>query len=107
MSTTTHRPAPKVDITILRLIALLLVAVVVNAGITAILVLSVQDRFNQQEQQQQSQGRAVGQKICNTLETLYADKPPADASPSDPSRIYLQNLHQRFGDLAIDLKCTK
>jgi hypothetical protein len=103
--TMSNNDVNRTDKTLLRIIVAVILAVVINAGITAWAVTNMQNRFNNAAKAQQQQGQVVLSHLCTTLESLYADKPPAGASPSDPSRLYLQELHQRLGDLAVDLKC--
>lgn len=95
-------PSTRNDQTLLKLVVAVVIAVMLNAGITAYLVLSTQSRFSIQQAQQQTQGKMIVERICDTLESLHADEPPVGA---EPSRVYLQDLHARLGDLAYDLKC--
>lgn len=95
----------KSDRTLLRIIVAVLIAVMLNAGITVWAIKAAQDKFATSTVQQQTQGKLIVNSICDTLVSLHDDKPPTGASPSNPSRVYLTDLHDRLGDLVNDLKC--
>ena len=61
----------------------------------------------QQQQQlaQQRAGQLAEQKICTTLGTLAALKPPPGNPQSNPSRAYLQEEHDTLAQLGTDLGC--
>lgn len=90
----------------LRTVVLIMILVLVlNAGISATLALAIQNRSDAARQQQKVQSQIVFRKLCTTLESLHADNPPTGSAANNPSRVYLQDLHDRLGELAVDLKC--
>jgi hypothetical protein len=52
-----------------------------------------------------ARGAAIEAKLCGTFESLYADKPPAGDPATNPSRAYLQELHERLGEVPGELGC--
>ncbi len=61
------------------------------------------------EQHEQAAQRAAGAlleaRLCATLATLAADKPPAGNPRTNPSRAYEQNQHATLDELGPDLGC--
>lgn len=66
-----------------------------------------QDQFNQLQRNQQRQGVLIEGKLCSTLNELRDLKPPAlSGNPStNPSRVYLRELHGRLAQLSVDVGC--
>jgi hypothetical protein len=56
---------------------------------------------------QQQQGQILDARLCRTLAELYGEQPPAGNPRTNPSRSYLQGLHQHFGELLADLGCGR
>ena|SRR5579862_1479477 len=94
--------AKKADRTLIRIIVAFILVAVLNACISVSLALSIQDRYNSERAIQQQQSQVVFSRLCTTLESLHAENPPKDTGQS---AAYLQDLHNRLGELAVDLKC--
>jgi hypothetical protein len=56
---------------------------------------------------QRHQGQLVQRKLCATLESLAAQRPPAGNPAVNPSRAYLQGLHDRLAQLGADVGCPR
>jgi hypothetical protein len=99
----THRQ--KLDRTLVGIVLAIIFVAIVNAGISVALATSIQDKYNAERIQQTQQSQVVFTHLCTTLESLHADNPPSGSAINNPSRAYLQELHDRLGELASDLKC--
>ena len=53
------------------------------------------------------QSELAERKICTTLTSLAALQPPAGDPAANPSRAYLQGLHDRFTEISRDLGCQE
>ena len=53
------------------------------------------------------QSQVAQRKICITLTSLAALQPPAGDPAANPSRAYLQGLHDRFTEISRDLGCQE
>jgi hypothetical protein len=60
---------------------------------------------NSAQAAQRRQGQIVEHKLCTTLSRLIDLKPPAGNPASNPSRGYLQDLHETLSQLGPDLGC--
>jgi len=56
---------------------------------------------------QKQQGQLLEQRLCSTLNTLAALKPPPGDPSTNPSRAYDQQLHATLAQLSPDLGCSK
>lgn len=92
----------KTDRTLIAIIMAIILVAVLNAGVSVALAINTQDRYNNAVKQQQTSTSIIFGHICQTLESLHADAPPAG---NQPARAFLQDLHNRLGELATDLKC--
>ena len=54
---------------------------------------------------QQRQGEVIGRKLCKTLDSLAALRPPGGSPEQNPSRAYEQALHAVLDRLAPDIGC--
>ena len=61
----------------------------------------------QEQAAQQRQGAAVEAKLCATFGGLAARQPPGGSPADNPSRAYLQWLHQQLAQVGPDLKCRR
>jgi hypothetical protein len=102
MSATTHRDR---NVTLTRIVLAFILVCVLNAGMCLATAITMQYRFNEARVQEQQQGQVIFKNLCTTLDSLYADKPPIVTTINNPSSVYLQDLHQRLGELATDIKC--
>jgi hypothetical protein len=63
---------------------------------------------NQYKAQQQQSGQEVERKLCATLNTLAALKPPPLGNPTaNPSRVYEINLQATLSALGPDVGCPR
>jgi type VI protein secretion system component VasK len=62
-------------------------------------------QYNKTQQQQQAQGRAIDERLCNTLDRLAALKAPAGSADDNPSRAYEQELAMTLAELKPDIGC--
>jgi hypothetical protein len=90
------------DRTLTRIILVVILVAILNAGVSASLALSIQSKYASEQASQQKQSKVIYSNICKTLISLHEDSPP---SGNQPARAYLQDLHERLGELASDLKC--
>lgn len=58
--------------------------------------------FGVESTAQHQQGEQTEQRLCTTLDSLGALRPPVGTSPS---RVYLQGEHEVLSQLATDLGC--
>lgn len=54
---------------------------------------------------QQRQARAFEGKLCTTLDGLSSRRPPGGSAADNPSRAYLQWLHDQLSQLGPDVGC--
>lgn len=102
MSTRATLTARRPDRILIGIILAIIFVAVLNAGISVAIAATIQNRYDTAKVQQQQQGQIVFQKLCTTLNSLHADNPPSNTGQS---AAYLQDLHNRLGELATDLKC--
>jgi hypothetical protein len=102
MSTDKTRKVYRLDRGLVGIILAIILAAVLSAGISVALATSIQDKYNSERAQQVQQSSVIFGKLCNTLDSLHADIPPKGTGPNS---VYLQDLHNRLGDLASDIKC--
>jgi hypothetical protein len=88
-------------------ILLLLVLIVGGGNLVATRheVQSSQAAQAREQAAQIRQGEVIERKICATLRSLTALKPPAGDPVKNPSRAFDQRLHATLGQLAPDLGC--
>ena len=80
----------------------LAVVAIIAALQAASLYSSAQTRATQQHQAQ-----VFERKLCTTLGSLAALKPPAGSPQANPSRAYLQAEHARLAQLGPDVGCPQ
>ena len=54
---------------------------------------------------QKQAGQVVEQRLCATLVSLAALKPPAGSGTDNPSRLYEQKLAAKLAELSTDIEC--
>ena len=61
--------------------------------------------FQASQASQQRQGQRFERKLCTTLDGLASRKPPPGPVADNPSRAYLQWLHDQLSQLGPDVGC--
>lgn len=67
--------------------------------------LVTQDQINSNKAQQEQQSVQFEAHLCQTLNTLKAEKPPAGDPSTNPSRAFDQQQHDALAQLAADIGC--
>jgi hypothetical protein len=83
------------------LIGFLILLVVLGAGN----LLSGYLQYRHFTQVQKQAGEIVEQRLCATLVSLAALKPPAGNGTDNPSRLYEQKLQAKLAELSTDIEC--
>lgn len=95
----------KAYITVVRIISVILLTLMLNAVLSVSFAVHIQNQVNENRANDIRQSRIVVNNLCKTLTSLHADNPPGNSPTPDPARAYLLDLHDRLGELAVDLKC--
>lgn len=82
------------------------VIALINLALTATGFLYITHSDSVSKAREQQQGRVVERKLCTTLNSLASLKPPPIDKPSDLSRLYLQEEHDKLAQLGADVGCT-
>ena len=90
---------------LITLVVLALIASVFNLIATHDQIDSNNAAQRQEQQSQQIRGEHTLHLLCGTFERLAARRPPPGNPLANPSRGYLQWLHQQLAQVAPDLKC--
>lgn len=80
---------------------------VVNLLLTGAAYLYITHSASTERARQLQQGRVVERRLCTTLDSLAALRPPPGSPGSNPSRAYLQRQHAALAQLGTDVGCKR
>jgi hypothetical protein len=78
---------------------------VLNFLLLAVSYLYITHSDQVQTARQQQQGKLIERKLCTTLDSLTALRPPRGSATGNPSRAYLRRQHDVLAQLGRDIGC--
>lgn len=96
---------PRPYVTMAKVLVAVILACVLNAGVTAGLVYNFKAQIDSSNHASQVQGEKIGQRLCTTLNKLSVLAPPTGSPINNPSRAYEQELHTTLDQLGPDIGC--